>query len=102
MAVLHCVFCHPLNGADDELLRTISELATFSETLEGVEAFHHGPNRDFEGKSPDHRVGFVIHFASAQALERYAEHPTHQALGARLCASCVGGADGIVVYDLEV
>ncbi|MBO6676541.1 MAG: Dabb family protein [Rhizobiales bacterium] len=100
--ILHCVFCHPSDGAADALLQTMSELATFSETLEGVEAFHYGPNLDFEGKSPDHKFGFVIRFASKEALERYADHPTHQALGARLCASCVGGTDGIVVYDLDV
>ncbi|MFN3172515.1 MAG: Dabb family protein [Hyphomicrobiales bacterium] len=100
--ILHCVFCHPLDGAADELSGIMVELATFSQGLQGVIAFDHGPNRDFEAKSPDHSVGFVIRFGSAQALANYAEHPTHQALGGKLCDLCVGGADGIIVYDLEV
>lgn len=100
--ILHCVFCHPLDGATEELSGIIGELKSFSQGLEGVIAFDYGPNRDFEAKSPDHSIGFVIRFSSAQALAHYAEHPTHQALGSKLCDLCVGGADGIIVYDLEV
>lgn len=99
--ILHCVFCHPLDGVAEELLGIIGELKSFSQGLEGVIAFDYGPNRDFEAKSPDHSLGFVIRFSSAQALAHYAGHPTHQALGGKLCDLCVGGADGIIVYDLE-
>jgi hypothetical protein len=69
--------------------------------LPGFASFTHGPNRDFEAKSPDHPYGFICTFADADALGTYAVHPDHQALGGRLVALC-GGADGIMVIDLEV
>jgi len=43
----------------------------------------------------------VNRFRDAKALAQYAEHPTHKQLGAQLCALCAGGAEGIVVFDLE-
>lgn len=104
--ILHCVFCDFIRdvgktGTDGggELLQ---ELKDFSLSLPGVLSFDFGPNRDFEKKSPNHSDGFVIRFATAEALENYALHPTHLALGARLCGLCRGGAEGIIVYDLEV
>ena len=41
-----------------------------------------------------------IRFADRLALATYADHPTHKALGARLCDLCEGGAGGIMVADL--
>ncbi len=101
--ILHCVFCSFRDDVSQEQRRDILEqLAVFSTGLDGVMAFDHGANHDFENKSPDHGAGFVIRFRDKQALEAYAEHPTHEQLGGRLCELCNGGADGIVVYDLVV
>jgi hypothetical protein len=100
--ILHCVFCHPLEGATDDLSGVMGELKAFSEGLDDVIAFDHGLNLDFENKSADHTIGFVIRFASEQAVADYAQHPTHQALGGKLCDLCVGGAEGIIVYDLHI
>ena len=71
-------------------------------SLDGVLSFEAGPNRDFEGKSPNYSDGFVICFTIRGALTRYAEHPEHLALGAKLCTICEGGADGIILFDLDV
>ena len=100
--ILHCVFCN----FQDEITLTqrtsiFEELRSFSQNLDDVLAFDSGPNRDFENKSPNFSDGFVIHFRDQQALENYAVHPTHQQLGSRLCDLCKGGADGIMVFDIE-
>lgn len=69
--------------------------------IEGFLSFSHGPNRDFEAKTPDHPYGFICTFADEASLRTYAANPDHQALGGRLVALC-GGGDGIMVIDLEV
>lgn len=99
--ILHCVFCTFRDRATSEQKTSVlTDLAAFSLTLDGVLGFDHGPNADFEGKSPQLTDGFVIRFRDRQALATYAENPTHKALGARLCDLCEGGADGIMVVDL--
>lgn len=100
--ILHCVFCNFKPDVSEDAQNAIfAELAEFSHTLSGVQAFDFGPNRDFEFKSQDYNSGFVIRFDNSAALEAYAIHPTHKELGGRLCDLCVGGADGIIVFDLE-
>lgn len=101
--ILHCVFCQ-FDATAPEVARqeVLEDLRTFSLTLPGVVSFDFGPNRDFEQKSQEFAAGFVIRFASKEALEAYAVHPEHQRLGGVLVSLCVGGAAGIVVYDLEV
>jgi hypothetical protein len=99
--ILHCVFCAFRSDADTTARHAIlKDLAAFSGTLDGVLGFDHGPNADYEGKSPQVTDGFVIRFRDRDALATYADHPTHKTLGARLCDLCNGGADGIMVVDL--
>ena len=99
---LHCVFCQVRDDVVEAAREAVlSDLAAFSACLEGVARFEHGPNRDFEQKSQAFQAGFVITFRDQAALERYAQHPRHQELGGQLCDLCVGGAAGIIVFDLE-
>jgi len=100
--ILHCVFCSFRTDVTlDQRAEILGELSDFSLTLEGVLGFDFGPNRDFEKKSESYDRGFVIRFDTQAALEAYAVHPTHQKLGDRLCDLLNGGADGLVVFDLE-
>lgn len=100
--ILHCVFCNfESDVSAAERGQIFTELSALCETVEGANGFDHGPNRDFEKKSQGYSDGFVIRFETVQALNVYAEHPTHMMLGQRLCDLCVGGADGITVFDLE-
>jgi hypothetical protein len=69
--------------------------------LPGFTGFRHGPNRDYEDKSGDYPYGFICTFDTKDALQNYADHPDHRTLGAQLVALC-GGADAIMVIDLEV
>jgi hypothetical protein len=100
--ILHCVFCTFRGDATSDQRHTIlTELSAFSLGLDGVLAFDFGPNRDFECKSPGITDGFVIRFRDRAALRHYGDHPIHKRLGRALCDLCEGGADGIMVVDLE-
>jgi len=85
-----------------ELAEVMARLGALGATLDGLEGFAHGPNRDFERKSQGYPYGFICTFKDADALKAYADNPVHQALGARLVAMCNGGGDGIMVMDIEV
>ena len=88
------------NYDDAELLAVMVGLAALD--IAGFDGFQHGANRDIEQKTPDHPYGFMCSFDNLGTLNRYAGDPTHQALGARLCALCIGEGDGIMVMDLDV
>ena len=101
--IIHCVFCNVLDEAPKGSVEQVfAALEDFCESVPGAMSFEYGPNRGFEVKSQDFSDGVVIHFTDKAALEFYAEHPTHKALGAQLCDLCKGGADGIMVFDLDV
>jgi hypothetical protein len=100
--LLHCVFCAIRPDADPaELAAVMEELAALRDEVDGFLDFRHGPNRDYESKSPRHGHGFVIGFQDRAAHLAYDGHPRHKAAAARLVALCEGGGDGIVVYDIE-
>lgn len=71
-------------------------------TMSGFTQFDHGPNRDFENKSPQCTYAFVCHFADEDTAQRYLVDPDHAALGKRLVGLCRGGANGISVIDLDL
>lgn len=101
--ILHCVFfSFRADAPDPDRRLVLSQLAELCGRLDGVISFETGPNRDFEAKSADYRDGFVIRFSDQSALQSYARHPTHQRLGAQLCALCENGAEGLIVFDLDV
>ena len=77
-------------------------LADLTEKLDGAENFTGGRSQSPEQIERGYMHGFVIDFKDWQALEIYAEHPEHKALGASLVDSAQGGIDGILVLDIEV
>lgn len=87
----------PANVQD--VMKSLDELRP---QIAGFVDFEHGPNRDIENKSPDYPYGFVCTFEDVGALRSYADNADHKMLGARLVAMCNGGADGIMVMDLDV
>ncbi|SMP17673.1 Dabb family protein [Shimia sagamensis] len=100
--IRHCVMLNVPAGAQEELKAVLAGLADLVQALDGCCGFAAGPNRDFEGKSPNHPFGFMFDAKDEAALQAYADHPEHKALGAKLVSLCQDGADGIVVYDIEV
>lgn len=100
--IRHVVLLDLLLGYDRrELAGVMDGLGALCSKISGFVSFSHGPNRDYEGKSPDFPYGFICTFLDAAALERYASDPRHHALGARLVALCADGAAGIFVADIE-
>lgn len=100
--IRHCVMLKLRPEVDRvELDAVFAGLDTLVQRLEGCGGFICGPNRDFEDKSPDFPYGFTLDAQDQAALMRYAEHPEHKALGARLVQLCTGGAAGIMVFDIE-
>ena len=98
----HCVFLNFAKEHSAEArMNVLRDLAALKDQIDGMDGFLFGPNLDFENKSPDHKEGFICLFRDKAALEAYASNPRHQELGGQLVSMCVGGVDGIVVYDLE-
>ena len=67
----------------------------------GISDFRSGLNRDFEGKSFGFTHGFTLDAHSTAALEIYACDETHKIVGGQMTTHCVGGAEGIMVFDIE-
>lgn len=100
--IRHCVMLRLVPDADRAALAQVVEgLRDLVARLEGCNGFFAGPNRDFEGKSPDFPYGFTFDVVDHATLSAYATHPDHIALGARLMALCDEGSAGIIVYDIE-
>lgn len=99
----HCVFVAA--NTPDALAQTAEAMALIEGLLPkipGMLDLAHGPNRDFEEKTGAYPYGFIISFADRAAHLAYENHPDHQRAGALLVAAATGGADGILVADLEV
>jgi len=100
--IKHCVFMNCIETVDAQTHQYIQDtLQELQGNLCGMLDFGYGQNADFEAKSGDYDIGFVISFSDKQALDEYIQHPTHEQLGARLVSMSVGGADGIMVFDIQ-
>lgn len=85
-----------------ELAAVMAGLARLRSAIAGFTGFNHGPNRDFEGMSPNCTYGFICDFADEDTSRAYIVHPVHAALGARLVKLCNNGVNGITVVDLDL
>ena len=99
--ITHIVAFAPKPDKADDLAAVMQGLGGLLGQIAGFTGFTHGPNIDAEGKTPDYPYGFVCTFADRAALDRYANDPRHQALGGKLVALCIGGGDGITVFDIQ-
>ena len=71
--------------------------------LPGMVAIHHGANNSPEvGMDKGFSDGFIVDFIDAGSRDAYLADPKHAQIGARIVESAVGGADGILVYDIEI
>ncbi|MFY0662715.1 MAG: Dabb family protein [Shimia sp.] len=100
--IRHCVMLNLQDDTQEKLSPVLDGLAELVDTLQGCSGFVAGINRDFERKSPNHPFGFMFDVENEAALNTYAEHPRHKQLGATLVSLCNGGAEGIMVFDIEV
>uniref|UniRef100_A0A2A4YWE2 Stress-response A/B barrel domain-containing protein n=1 Tax=OCS116 cluster bacterium TaxID=2030921 RepID=A0A2A4YWE2_9PROT len=100
--IKHCVYMQfKPQYSVAERTAIMQRLADLKPIMNGFLSIEFGENLDFENKS-DCNAGFVIDFASEADLQNYASHPEHQKIGSQLVEMSVGGADGIIVFDLAV
>lgn len=98
----HCVFLNFRPEHDQSARMAVLEgLGELKDEVDGMLAYHFGPNLDFEKKSADYEEGFIVFFRDREAHLAYERHPRHVELGGQLVAMCEGGADGIMVYDID-
>jgi catechol 2,3-dioxygenase-like lactoylglutathione lyase family enzyme len=97
-SVRHVVLCKVIAGQEE----------AFTEVMAGLEALRErlvmgpmvwGPNGSPEGFDRGYNFGFTIDFPTGEARDLYLADAGHQALGARLCKCCEGGAEGLLVVD---
>ncbi len=86
----------------EEIDDIFADLHALDGKIDGLLSITSGKSESPEKLERGYMHGFVADFESWEALERYAVHPDHQKLGARLVANAVGGLDGLVVFDLPV
>ena len=99
----HCVFCQIRTDVTSTALADVFErLASLLPVVDGMVDFRAGPNRVFESKSGQYTHGFICTFRDRDAHLEYERHPVHAAAGKDLVALCVGGYEGITVFDIEV
>lgn len=101
--IRHIVLTTFRPDVDESTIREIYDgLAALVDELPGAGGFIGGRSDSPEAMERGYHHGFVIDFDGPDDLAVYADHPRHRELGARLVANAVGGADGILVVDLDV
>lgn len=99
----HCVFVKfDAAAVASDRQQVLVDLGSLVGEIDGMMDYSHGPNLDFEKKSPGFSYGFICTFKDRAAHLVYETHPKHVALGSRLVEMCEGGHQGIMVFDLEV
>lgn len=100
--IRHIVLLDLPTGYDSAKLQSIMMgLSGLQSKIAGFVGFTQGINRDFEQMSTRYDYGFICDFADEATSQTYLSDPDHQALGAQLVRFCNGGADGIMVIDLD-
>lgn len=102
--IRHCVFLKfKPEITDTEKQELYGELEALGEILHGILKFDAKANSSPEiGMDKGYSDGFIIDFDTAKSRDIYLDAPEHKAVGAKLVAASQGGADGILVYDMEI
>lgn len=90
-----------ITGAEKQALYdALNELCGY---LSGILDFHASPNVSVETDLiRGNKDAFFVDFADVAARDAYLADARHQAVGARILESTVGGADGVTVVDMEI
>lgn len=102
--IRHCVFLKFKTEIRDTEKQTLySELKALGAILPGIVKFDAKANSSPEiGMDKGFSDGFIIDFDTPKSRDIYLDAPEHKAVGAKLVAASQGGADGIIVYDMEI
>ncbi|WDR06098.1 Dabb family protein [Devosia rhodophyticola] len=101
--IRHCVFVKFRSDVDQAARDAIFvEVAALKDAVEGMVNCHIGSNVSPEGLGRGFAHGFTMDFKDAAARDAYLVAPVHKAAAINLVAALEGGADGVMVFDLEV
>jgi Stress responsive A/B Barrel Domain len=102
--IRHCVFLRFRDDVSSSDRQSIyRDLETLCTRLPGAPAITSGANVSPEvGMDKGYAEGFILDFADAVSRDAYLADPEHQAIAGRIVASTVGGANGVIVFDMEV
>jgi hypothetical protein len=101
--IRHCVFVKlKANTSAEEREGLTADLAALKDVIPSITAAHFSSNVSPEGLGRGYNFGFVMDFIDAAARDGYLPHPAHEKAAGRLVAACEGGAEGVLVYDLEI
>jgi hypothetical protein len=102
--IRHCVFLKFKSEISDvEKQSLYGELKALGAILPGIVKFDAMANSSPEiGMDKGYSDGFIIDFDTAKSRDIYLDAPEHKAGGAKLVAASQGGAEGILVYDMEI
>lgn len=102
--IRHCVFLKfKTEISDAEKQSLYDELKALGAILPGIVKFDAMANSSPEiGMDKGYSDGFIIDFDTAKSRDIYLDAPEHKAVGAKLVAASQGGADGILVFDMEI
>lgn len=102
--VRHMVFCRFRSEVTPACRLAFFEQIRGLTELPGIAFanFQCGPNVSPEGYGMTFADGFMMDFASRDDCFSYLAHPTHQAIGARLLEALEDGAQGLLVFDIDL
>lgn len=101
--IRHCVFLDFQDSVtESDKQRLYGQLAALKDIIPGQIADHYGPSASPEGMERGFTDGFIMDFKDAEARDAYLVHPEHKKAGAALAGACKDGANGILVFDLNI
>ncbi|MEM7302351.1 MAG: Dabb family protein [Pseudomonadota bacterium] len=87
---------------EEEKQGLYAKLDAIVQRLEGAISGSYGRSVSPEGLENGFLDGFVIDFASKDAVNEYLVDEEHKVVGAEIASRLEGGTDGLVVFDIEV
>ncbi|UWR22021.1 Dabb family protein [Sulfitobacter sp. S190] len=87
---------------ESAIAQIYGDLSQLVSDMPGAQGFTGGRSQSPEQIERGYNHGFVIDFDDWEALQQYADHPRHKALGAQLVEHAKGGIDGLLVLDIDV
>ncbi|AGB44362.1 Dabb family protein [Mesorhizobium sp. ESP6-5] len=101
--IRHCVFARFRSDVSSTERTAIhAGLEALRQVVEGMDTVQFSTNVSPEPFARGFTYGFTIDFRDAAARDAYLVHEAHQRAGARLVAALEGGADGLMVFDLDL
>ena len=98
----HCVWLRFQPEITDSAKQALwQELKSLVGVIDGLVEVRSGKNARYENLDHGFADGFIAVFTTRAALAAYQAHPSHQATGAKLVQSALGGLQGLLVFDLD-